>query len=616
MNDTNNSNESTYKINLVDGLDLTGTSKSINDNTPNKKSFKFVDSFDSGFQVNNQNESNYNSTNIFFKPNNSVGNNSNAFMNKMSDDFAVNITNSTYEKNNAGNTNEKNSNDNFAVSITADSSYGKNNIESLDERENNDGFVIPITTDYNNRGDNSDEFAIPILEIEEDNNNDIELLELNEESNSNTNQVVVPSFDFSNNSHSATDNTDVSNDSSYKEEVELEDSNSLEDELINDSNVNSQIDNFLDANSQENKSRMDSLLRGEASSKVELERKTIRQNNFLFGVLVSNAVVFVIILLIAIFGSGNIFSLKGRNAYYQDKTYENLDIYQTAVVTDNVYKNVKIDGLEDAKQLIIKDSNNQKNKCTNIEVKEIETRMEKEFGIVAVNLCELNVSLAKEIEKVFKTVFNEFPDVKKYITNLTLINDDKGYIANFVSARLFAKSNTWNTYPNVYKMTINLNSEYFLDLDRFTSDVETNTSWGYFPKNTTKSSLVAHEIGHYLSFLAQLNNSDQIDSMVLLTKRNYKTYKKIIDVSNDGSFSYKIINEAFENYNKANSNVYSDIDEFRGTISEYALATDAYGQPIYDETIAEAFHDYYNNKNKAKKTSLEIVKVLKKYLNN
>ena len=38
------------------------------------------------------------------------------------------------------------------------------------------------------------------------------------------------------------------------------------------------------------------------------------------------------------------------------------------------------------------------------------------------------------------------------------------------------------------------------------------------------------------------------------------------------------------------------------------------GEYIYDETIAEAFHDYYINRDNAKEVSKEIVKVLKKYL--
>ena len=50
---------------------------------------------------------------------------------------------------------------------------------------------------------------------------------------------------------------------------------------------------------------------------------------------------------------------------------------------------------------------------------------------------------------------------------------------------------------------------------------------------------------------------------------------------------------------------------FRSNISEYALAKDNEGNYIYDETIAEAFHDIYLNGNNANEESKYIVDVLK-----
>ena len=88
---------------------------------------------------------------------------------------------------------------------------------------------------------------------------------------------------------------------------------------------------------------------------------------------------------------------------------------------------------------------------------------------------------------------------------------------------------------------------------------------------------------------------------------NRKAYKSIISLYNDGDFSMKMIQEAFENYKKKNPNGYSDVYSFRSSISGYA-STD-----VYDETIAEAFHDCYLNGNNAKEASQEILKVLKKY---
>ena len=55
-------------------------------------------------------------------------------------------------------------------------------------------------------------------------------------------------------------------------------------------------------------------------------------------------------------------------------------------------------------------------------------------------------------------------------------------------------------------------------------------------------------------------------------------------------------------------------DNFRRSISEYAIAKDKKGNYIYDETIAEAFHDVYLNKESARPASIYIVNELKQYL--
>ena len=53
------------------------------------------------------------------------------------------------------------------------------------------------------------------------------------------------------------------------------------------------------------------------------------------------------------------------------------------------------------------------------------------------------------------------------------------------------------------------------------------------------------------------------------------------------------------------------LDEWRQTISNYALAKNNSGEYIYDETIAESFHDVYLNGDNASDASKYIVSVLK-----
>jgi len=361
---------------------------------------------------------------------------------------------------------------------------------------------------------------------------------------------------------------------------------------------------------------IDDLMRQTGNDKVQMEIKTKKDNKLFLGITAGSAVLFVVVLLVALFSNGKLFSFIGSKVYYQDKVIEGVGQYQTAVVTDNVYEGVTINNEEDAINLIIKDANNQKAKCSNKKIKEIETRIEKNYGIIAVNLCEIDQKFALEIENTIKTVYKEFPNIRGYLTNLTLINapEFSDYIASFVSARLFAKADTVTTYPNVYKMSIFLNASYFLNPRYFNETIKDSVAYGYFPKNTTRYSIVAHEFGHYLSFLAQVNNTEGVDELLLLNSQNYSTYSKLIADSNNGTFSQKMITEAYNNYKKKKPNKFSDEYEFRSSISDYAVATDENGNYILDETIAEAFHDYYLNRNKAADASKEIVSVLKKYL--
>lgn len=382
-------------------------------------------------------------------------------------------------------------------------------------------------------------------------------------------------------------------------------------QLLTDSNIN------FKKNENVSGMDLDTLMKNTYNYKIELEKKTTRSNKWFLIAAVGSGVCFVIILIIAIFSGGINFSFRGEKAYYQNKIIDKSSEFQTAVVTDNMYTNVTVNNKDDAKALIVKDSDNQKNKCENDKVKEVEARIEQKYDIVAVNLCELDYKFALEIEKVLDNIHKEFPTtIKGHLTNLTLSNmGEYGSIASFVSAKLFAKSNTLTTYPNVYKTSIFLNAEYFLNLDRFTVDMQ-QSEGVWFVNNATKSSIVAHEFGHYLSFLAQLNNTQDISDVILLTRKNYSNYSNLINDSNEGVFSLKIIQEAYENSIKQNSSQYDDIEEFRSSISEYAASTDDYGEPIYDETIAEAYHDWYLNKEKAADASKEIVSVLKKYINN
>lgn len=287
---------------------------------------------------------------------------------------------------------------------------------------------------------------------------------------------------------------------------------------------------------------------------------------------------------------------------------------RTTIVYDKVYENMKISSKQDANNLIIKDSNDQKEKCTNNQITDVENRIIKNYGITAVNLCELNLDYAKEIENVIKKIYNDYPKIRGYLTNLTLTNTSmsNNYIAVFIGTMPFASSNTSSTYPWIFKTVIGMNSTYFLNPNRIESSVSAASASGFFPKNATRYSPVAHEFGHYISFLTTLA-AKNMKSILMINESNYSNYYNLVSDWSKGINSKKIIEEAHKNYLTKYNDGITEL-AFRQSISQYAITKDNDGNYIYDETISESFHDYYLNGNNASKASLEIVAVLKTHL--
>lgn len=287
--------------------------------------------------------------------------------------------------------------------------------------------------------------------------------------------------------------------------------------------------------------------------------------------------------------------------------------YSTVIVTDNVYDGASVDDRDDAHQLIIEDSISQKDACPG-EIKEIENEIISKYGVTAVNLCELDLEFAKEIRNVFKKIYEEYPSAQGELTNLSLVNTtmSENYIAVFQIGFRFATSDSYSSYPWVYKTQILLNTRYFLNPSKLESSVISSSNSGHFPKNATRYSPVAHEMGHYLSFIAMMK-SHSVNSFLLLDSENQDDLYNVIYDFSDGDFSLQMIEEAYNNYKKEVGTDLS-LDQWRGTISAYALAKDNNGNYIYDETIAEAFHDVYLNDENAVDASKYVVEVLKEKL--
>ena len=86
-----------------------------------------------------------------------------------------------------------------------------------------------------------------------------------------------------------------------------------------------------------------------------------------------------------------------------------------------------------------------------------------------------------------------------------------------------------------------------------------------------------------------------------------------MDNFNKGIYSKTIVNDALINYNKLyNRDI--KIEEYANSISKYSGIKDKNNQVIYDETIAEAIHDYYLHGSNMSNASREIINIIKEKL--
>ncbi len=296
------------------------------------------------------------------------------------------------------------------------------------------------------------------------------------------------------------------------------------------------------------------------------------------------------------------------------QTGKNAGIGITSIVYDNQYLDqIVLNNANEVLRLIASDSNRQKDNCLP-EVVAIENEIINNYGITAVNFCEMSLDFAKELRDVIAYIYKTYPTARNYMTNITLANvENVTYIAAFMPIFTFATSKTNTKYPVGIKSQIILNAKYFLNEKKLKNSVNYGTKSGYFPPNATRSSTVAHEFGHYLAYVALCNYHRSGRILFVKASDSAKMFE-VYDDFNDGNFSYKILQEAYKKYKKDYNDDKMSFDKFRESISIYAIAKDKSGLYIYDETIAEAFHDCYLNGGLAQPASKMIVEVLMSYL--
>lgn len=280
--------------------------------------------------------------------------------------------------------------------------------------------------------------------------------------------------------------------------------------------------------------------------------------------------------------------------------------------TTNKYNNKIINTQEEAKELIKEDLAGTSWQCKkNTQVQIIEKEISENYNIPSVNLCDVDTEEASKIKEVIDKTYKLFPNIKDYLTNITITNANKNedYIAYFEPLYTFVnENNNIEEYNKINKTQILLNSYYFLNKNILNKGLKEN----WYPKDATYETLISHELGHYITYVTLLKENN-IKDLTLVTKENAQDYQKIKNILDSQTYAKVLVETSLNNYN-TNNNTTITKEEFVSQISNYA-SQKINGELNYDEVIAEAIHDYYLHEEKSSQSTIEIIKIIKERLN-
>lgn len=173
-----------------------------------------------------------------------------------------------------------------------------------------------------------------------------------------------------------------------------------------------------------------------------------------------------------------------------------------------------------------------------------------------------------------KPVYNDFPKLKQSIKSIKTIDHPYGGL---------------NVSPDIKdnKMVMEVNKKFFKSQVFVKENYEQDVNNKFHPQNSTYKHMGIHELGHCATFE--------------IIKKKYSNTNLMINDWNQSLTSKEIVQKAFNNLG-INDKITQDM--LRKNISTYSKRN-------YSENIAEAFVDYYANKNNASILSKEIIKVMK-----
>lgn len=288
----------------------------------------------------------------------------------------------------------------------------------------------------------------------------------------------------------------------------------------------------------------------------------------------------------------------------------------TVIEYDKVFY-AQIDSLEEAKQAIASYGEMQREKYDNEKVIKIEKQLEEKYDIAAVNFGEMDLQTAKDIKKACDYMFKTYPELKGTLTNLSLANFpmDTASATAITESKEFIIHDEFEQTPFVMKYQIVLSAAKYLKRDKLLATCKEMVEIGHWPKGTNITSLVVHELGHQALDVVAMKEFGLIENGefkgIYITEENRDCFAGYItdSLSANQEVPKKLIADAYISWQTKYGHTGTE-EEFRKSISDYALGIQADGGISYPETVAEAVADVYLHGKKAADASKAITEIL------
>lgn len=264
---------------------------------------------------------------------------------------------------------------------------------------------------------------------------------------------------------------------------------------------------------------------------------------------------------------------------------------KTAIVFDHSKVGLILSEQE-AIEAINEEGAQQRRRYNNPVIHEIEERMQEEYGILQVNLGEMNEEMARKIESACSYMYDKYPILKGKVSNLTLGNLPGDNTLAKVDYREFIVPND-ASYPIVMKHELILNARDFLNQERLQNTINRTVKASQWMDGMNIEGVIVHELGHSLIDVLRMEHYG-ITCPFYITKEQEEAYVEFNtdELASNQTMLKELLQDSFEEYKKGTGKDVT-FEEFCKSISGYASGIQEDGGQSYDETCAEVFVDEY-----------------------